>query len=530
MSRLRSALRLARIQWILVRHGLDELVVLTPFLRPLRGLIPLLPWHWIRRETPLPVRLRLALEALGPIYIKFGQTLSTRRDLLPEAYADELARLQDRVPPFPGEQARRIISAELGRPPEALFARFEDRPLASASLAQVHAARLPGGEDVVVKILRPGIEKVIRRDLDLLALLAGLVERYHPYGRRLRPREIVAEFDRTLSRELDLTLEAANAVVLRRNARPELRLHVPRVFWEYTRTRVLVLERVGGIPIGDQGRLRALGVNRRALAALGVRIFFTQVFVDNFFHADMHPGNLFVDARDPHRPAIAVVDFGIVGTLSAEDRYYLAANVHAFFNRDFRRIADLHIRSGWVPPGTSPEELESAVRSVCEPIFGRPLHEISLGLVLTRLLSIARRFDVTIKPELLLLQKTLIAVEGLGRELDPDLDLWRTAKPLITRWMRRNVWPTPELRRLVRELPTLVERLPALLRRLEETPVTNLPVPRRFPWLETAAALTAGGALALLAVGSAHRTLDLGLAFLGLGVLFIRALRPPPHP
>jgi ubiquinone biosynthesis protein len=526
VNRLRSALRLVRIQWILVRHGLDELVVLAPLFRPLRGLIPLLPWHWIRRRTPLPVRLRLALEALGPIYIKFGQTLSTRRDLLPPAYADELARLQDRVPPFPAEDARKIVSAELARPVEALFARFEDQPLASASLAQVHAASLRGGEEVVVKILRPGIEKTIRRDLDLLALLAGLVEHYHPYGRRLRPREIVAEFDRTLMHELDLTLEAANAVVLRRNARPDLRLYVPRVFWDYTRTRVLVLERVKGIPIADQARLRALGVDRRALAVLGVHIFFTQVFVDNFFHADMHPGNLFVDASDPRRPALAVVDFGIVGTLSADDRYYLAANVHAFFNRDYRRIAELHIRSGWVPPGTSPEELESAVRSVCEPIFGRPLHEISLGLVLTRLLSIARRFDVTIKPELLLLQKTLIAVEGLGRELDPELDLWRTARPLIARWMRRNAWPTPGLQRLRRELPAILERVPALLKRLEEPP-PRPPPPRTFPWVESAAALFVGAGLATLALSPTLRGPALALALLGFGTLLLRARRPP---
>ena len=457
-------LRLARIQWVLVRHGIDELLLATPWFRPLRFLAFLTPGWWLARGVPRGVRIRRALEALGPIFVKFGQALSTRRDLLPEDIADELALLQDRVPPFPGAQARRIVERALGRPVAEAFAAFDDAPLASASIAQVHPARLPDGREVVVKVLRPGIERVIRRDVRLLHLTARLLARYVREARRLRPVEVVAEFERTVSDELDLMREAANCSQLRRNFEGSPLLYVPEVHWPYCRREVMVLERIHGVPIGDIDALRARGVDLKRLSETGVEIFFTQVFVHNFFHADMHPGNIFVDATDPARPRYMAVDFGIMGALGPDDQRYLAENFFAFFRRDYRRVAELHVESGWVPRGTRVEEFEMAIRAVCEPIFERPLKEISFGRLLLRLFQTARRFHMEVQPQLVLLQKTLLAVEGLGRQLYPDLDLWKTAKPFFERWMRERSGLGAVRAQVHKELPRWSETVPALPR------------------------------------------------------------------
>ncbi len=464
MLRPADLLRLARIQWVLVRHGIDELLLATPWFRPLRFLAFLTPGWWLARGVPRGVRIRRALEALGPIFVKFGQALSTRRDLLPEDIADELALLQDRVPPFPGAQARRIVERALRRPVAEAFAEFDDAPLASASIAQVHPARLPDGREVVVKVLRPGIERVIRRDVRLLYLTARLLARYVREARRLRPVEVVAEFERTVSDELDLMREAANCSQLRRNFEGSPLLYVPEVHWPYCRREVMVLERIRGVPIGDVEALRARGVDLQRLSEMGVEIFFTQVFVHNFFHADMHPGNIFVDATDPARPRYMAVDFGIMGALGPDDQRYLAENFFAFFRRDYRRVAELHVESGWVPRGTRVEEFEMAIRAVCEPIFERPLKEISFGRLLLRLFQTARRFHMEVQPQLVLLQKTLLAVEGLGRQLYPDLDLWKTAKPFFERWMRERSGLGAVRAQVRKELPRWSETVPALPR------------------------------------------------------------------
>ena len=374
----RQILRLAYINVVLVRHGLDEIALRTHLLRPVRFLLHLLPWNWIRgTQPPRAVRLRRTLEDLGPIFIKFGQILSTRRDLLPEDIADEFASLQDRVPPFPGEAAAGIVRDALGRPVEEIFSEFTREPLASASIAQVHAARLKDGREVVVKVVRPGIEKVIRRDVSLLRFVADLAHRYWPDARRLHPREVVAEYEKTILDELDLQREAASASQLRRNFEGSDLLYVPEVHWEHTRRRVMVMERVSGIPISEIDALRDAGVDLRMLAERGVEIFFTQLMRHNFFHADMHPGNIFVDRAHPDRPSYIAVDFGIMGSLSEQDQRYLAENFLAFFNRDYRRVAELHVESKWVPPDTRIGDFEAAIRSVCEPNFDRPLKEIS---------------------------------------------------------------------------------------------------------------------------------------------------------
>jgi ubiquinone biosynthesis protein len=448
-------LRLIWIQWILIKHGLDDLLFEWTPLHHVRPLRRLLPWHWKLRKTPLAIRLRLALEELGPLYVKFGQLLSTRSDLLPRDFIDELTKLQDQVPPFPGALARVAVEAAWREPLGRHLSSFDEIPLASASIAQVHAARLHDGRDVVIKIIRPGIERLIKRDLILLDRLAFWVERNWAPGVHLHPRAIVAKFAQTLHDELNLLQEAGHASQLRHNFQDSPFLGVPEVVWELTRERVMVMERIYGIPIHDFAGLRAHGVDFKELAQRGVSIFFTQVFRDNFFHADMHPGNLFVDARDPGHPRYLAVDFGIMGTLTEEDRHYLAANFLAFFNRDYRQVAKLHLLSGWVPPHTPLDELEGAIRSVCEPIFNRPLKEISLGQLLIRLFQTARRFNVDLKPELVLLQKTLIAVEGLGRQLDPDLDLWKSSKPLLERWMRQQVSPISLLHHGIENWPAL---------------------------------------------------------------------------
>jgi len=465
----RVALRLLAIHRVLVRYGLGEFVRATHLYRPLRFVFWLSPWTWFtRRPGSRAERLRLALEELGPIFVKFGQVLSTRRDLLPPDIADELAKLQDRVPPFPGAVARARIEAALGQPVATLFGSFDEEPLAAASIAQVHAATLPDGREVVVKVLRPGMRAVIGRDLEVLHALARLAQRWWPEARRLRPTEVVAEYEKTILDELDLMREAGNAAQLGRNFAGSTMLHVPEVYWDLCRREVMVMERIRGVPISALARLRELGTDIRVLAENGVTIFFTQVFRHNFFHADMHPGNIFVDASDPAQPRYAAVDFGIVGTLDPRDQLYLAGNFLAFFERDYRKVALLHVESGWVPAGTRVDELESAVRTVCEPVFNKPLSEISFGLVLLRLFEVSRRFRVQIQPQLFLLQKTLLNIEGLGRQLYPQLDLWQTALPILREWMHERAGPEALARDLRAHWPDLVEAarlLPAIARR-----------------------------------------------------------------
>lgn len=467
MIRPGDALRLLHINWVLVRHGLDEVILATHLFRPVRFLLYLSPLYWLRRNRlpPYPTRIRLALEDLGPIFVKFGQILSTRRDLVPENIANELALLQDAVPAFPGKQARRLIERSFGHSIEEMLDGFDESPLASASVAQVHAARLKNGKQVIVKVLRPGIEKIIRRDIALLYIIAGLAQRYWREGRRLRPVEVVADYEKSILDELDLQREAANAAQLRRNWENSDVLYVPEIYWELTRRNVLVMERIFGTPVGDVAALKAQGISMRQLGEQGVEIFFTQVFRDNFFHADMHPGNIFVE---PSGRYIAV-DFGIVGTLTTEDQRYLAENLLAFFNRDYHRVAELHLESGWVPKTTRVDEFESAIRSVCEPIFNKPLSEISFGHFLLNLFQTARRFEMEIQPQLVLLQKTLLYIEGLGRQLYPQLDLWSTAKPFLERWMKEQVGPAAFARKLRKNLPMLTEHaadMPLLLHKV----------------------------------------------------------------
>jgi ubiquinone biosynthesis protein len=468
LPRRRTLRRVLSIQRILVKYGLDDFIRETHLLRPLRFFFYVLPR---RRDTsaPLGERIRLALEELGPIFVKFGQALSTRRDLLPVDIADELAKLQDSVPPFPSEQAVAILNEVYGEPVEQVFKRFDAEPLAAASIAQVHTAQLQSGQEVVVKLLRPGVQEQIEGDLDVLRMIAGLAAKYWEHGKRLRPLDLVAEYERTIIDELDLMREAANAAQLKRNFSGSDKLYVPDVYWDYCRPEVLVQERIYGIPISDMDALREAGANIQVLAENGVEIFFTQVFRHNFFHADMHPGNIFVIASDPDKPKYAAVDFGIVGTLEPEDRQYLASNFLAFFDRDYQRIAKLHIDSGWVPEGTRVDQLETAVRTVCEPIFNKPLSEISFAQVLMRLFRVAQRFNVEIQPQMILLHKTLFNIEGLGRQLYPQLDLWKTAHPVLKRWMNEQVGPRailddfrenlPQLRQSLQDLPAVLKQI-----------------------------------------------------------------------
>ncbi len=468
MATRRNLFRLIGIQRILVKYGLDDLIKETHLLRPMRFVFYLFPRRR-DRSAPLGERIRLALEELGPIFVKFGQALSTRRDLLPADIADELAKLQDAVPPFPAEEAIAILDDAYGKPVAEVFGRFDTEPFAAASIAQVHTAKLPGGQEVIVKLLRPGVRELIERDIEVLKMLAGLADRYWKAVKRLRPKDVVEEYEDTIIDELDLMREAANAAQLKRNFAGSDMLYVPEIYWDFCRPEVLVQERIYGIPISDMDALRAAGANIQLLAENGVEIFFTQVFRHNFFHADMHPGNIFVIATDPDKPKYAAVDFGIVGTLSPSDQHYLAHNFLAFFDRDYHRIAKLHIESGWVPPGTRVDQLEAAVRTVCEPIFSKPLSEISFAQVLMRLFRVAKRFEVEIQPQMILLHKTLFNIEGLGRELYPQLDLWKTAHPVMKKWMRDQVGPEALLRDLRELLPQLrdaLKDLPAAIRYL----------------------------------------------------------------
>jgi ubiquinone biosynthesis protein len=537
--KLRVLIRLLGIQRVLLRHGLDDFVRATHLYRPLRFLFYLSPSVWFerRRKASRGERLRLALQELGPIFVKFGQAVSTRRDLLPPDIADELVKLQDRVPPFPGHLARESLERSYGRPLSQVFESFDETPLAAASIAQVHLARLPGGQEVVVKVLRPDMRAVIQRDLEVLHTLATYAARYSAEARRLRPREIVGEYEKTVLDELDLMREAANAAQLRRNFAGSPLLYVPEVYWDFCRVDVMVMERIRGVPISDMAALRAVGADIPKLARNGVEIFFTQVFRHNFFHADMHPGNIFVLLDDPANPRYAAVDFGIVGTLAPRDQHYLAENFLAVFDRDYRRVAVLHVESGWVPPGTRVDEMESAIRTVLEPIFDKPLKDISFGNILLRLFEISRRFNMVIQPQLILLQKTLLNVEGLGRDLYPELDIWSTASPVLRDWMRERYSPRnllagaraqlPELLSVARAMPGL---LAGAVRRVEEgtlrvqvdsasAELMRLEAERanRRRDLVTAASAVLLGGIVWLAV--AHNPAWPGWLLCGLGVL-----------
>ncbi len=458
--------RLARLIFIVItvlRFGLDEVALSGFRQRWVRALVRLVTVGR-RLDEPRGVRLRRGLERLGPIFVKFGQVLSTRRDLLPLDIADELAGLQDRVPPFPAAQARALVEKAFGKPIDAVFASFEAEPVASASIAQVHFGTLLDGREVAVKVLRPGMLNVIDDDLNLLHTLAGWVERLSADGKRLKPREVVAEFDGYLHDELDLVREASNAAQLRRNMAGLNLVMVPEMVWDYCTESVMVMERMHGVPISQIDRIRAAGVDIRKLARDGVTIFFTQVFRDGFFHADMHPGNIQVSLDPATFGRYIALDFGIIGTLTEFDKDYLAQNFLAFFQRDYKRVAELHLESGWVPPDTRIDALEGAIRAVCEPHFDRPLKDISLGQVLMRLFQASRRFNVEIQPQLVLLQKTLLNIEGLGRQLDPELDLWSTAKPFLERWMNDQIGWRGLLDRLKREAPRYAQLLPELPR------------------------------------------------------------------
>lgn len=458
---MRRLLRIVKIARVLARYRLDTVFDQVPLPWYMRLCLRLLPWrYFIAVKRPQGERLRLALEALGPVFIKFGQMLSTRRDLLPDEIALELQRLQDQVPPFPGEEARLIVEKALGQSVNELFTRFDSQPLASASVAQVHVARLHSGRDVVVKVVRPGIERTIRKDVDLLYTFAQLLQWAWPEGRRLRPVEVVREYEQTIFDELDLRKEAANGSQLRRNFEQSEILYIPEIFWDLTRRSVLVMERIEGIPVADVAQLQAQNTDMKALAERGVEIFFTQVFRDSFFHADMHPGNIFVSRENPSQPQYLAVDFGIVGSLTPEDQNYLARNFLAFFKRDYRQVAQLHIDSGWVPPDTNLYAFETAIRSVCEPIFEKPLKDISFGQVLLGLFQTARRFNMEVQPQLVLLQKTLLNVEGLGRQLYPELDLWKTGKPYLETWMKNRVGPKALLRTVKEQAPEWLDKLP----------------------------------------------------------------------
>ena len=541
MARRRTLLRMLAIQRVLVKYGLDDIIKETHLWRPLRFLFYLAP----RRKNSAPVgeRIRLALEELGPIFVKFGQAISTRRDLLPPDIADELAKLQDAVPPFPAEQALAIIEEAYGESVNTVFERFDKEPLAAASIAQVHTAKLKTGTEVVVKVLRPGVNEQIERDLAVMRTIAGLAARYWEHGKRLKPLEVVDEYEHTILDELDLMREAGNTAQLKRNFQGSDMLYVPEIYWDYCRPEVMVQERIFGTPISDMETLRAAGTNIQVLAENGVEIFFTQVFRHNFFHADMHPGNIFVIHTDPEKPKYAAVDFGIVGTLSPDDQRYLAENFLAFFDRDYHRIAKLHLDSGWVPAGTRVDQLESAVRTVCDPIFSKPLEEISFAQVLMRLFRVAQRFNVEIQPQMILLHKTLFNIEGLGRQLYPQLDLWKTAHPVLRRWMDEQVGGRamlkdvrdnlPQLRDALRELPTILHHLGE--QAAEGRIRFNVQSPelreirrqlneqrRQRYWLTAAATSTVSGAL-VLAVAPVTWP---GFALLGVGVIAAWAARP----
>ncbi len=459
---IRRSFRMFGIAMVLARYRLDTVIVDLPALKFARA-ARLFPWGRKGvRELPRGARLRLALQELGPIYVKFGQILSTRRDLLPTDIAEELAQLQEQVPPFPDSEARAIIEQELGKPLEQLFTSFEAQPMASASIAQVHAAVLPDGTEVVAKVVRPGIRKRIREDLELLESLALLVRKYHPEGDRIRPNEVVAEFRRVIFDELSMQSEGANASLLRRNWQDSDELYIPKIFWSHTAERVLVMERVGGVPVRDIAELKRRGVDLERLARRGIRVFYTQVFRDNLFHADMHPGNIRIDTSDPQDASFIALDFGIIASLTPADLYYIGENFLAIFNRDYRRVAELHVEAGWVPPDTRIDEMEAAARTVCEPSFTRPLEEVSFAEMVISLFEVARRFKLTLQPQLIMLQKTLLNIEGMGRELYPRINIWDVAKPELEKIFRERYGLKRTARKVTRELPAWLARGPEL--------------------------------------------------------------------
>lgn len=467
MKLFNQLFRIMYIGNIVARNGLDEIIFSLPTLSRLYFLVYFNPWYWLRRaKRTRGNALRLTLEQLGPIFIKFGQALSTRPDILPSDIALELCKLQDQVPAFPSEQALMLVEQALGQSAFDIFAQFDPKALASASMAQVHAATLKSGRDVVVKILRPNMLQIIKQDLQIMRTLATLIDKFWPESKRFKLKEIVQEFEHSLIDELDLTREAANASQLRRNFLNSPLLYIPEVFWDYTCENILVIERIYGIPVADITALSAHHINIKKLAERGVEIFFTQVFRDCFFHADMHPGNIFVSYDNPDCPQYICIDFGIVGSLNDSDKRYLAENLFAFFNRNYRRVAQLHIESGWVARTTRVEEFESAIRTVCEPIFEKPLKDISFAAVVLRLIQVARRFEMQAQPQLILLQKTLLAIEGLGRQLYPELDLWATAKPFLERWLKEQIGPKAFLLKLRENIPFYTEQLPYVPRLL----------------------------------------------------------------
>ena len=463
MTPLRQLPRMLRITATLVRYQLDDLVQDAHLFRPLRWLRPILPKPRADiAKLPRGARLRLALIELGPIFVKFGQILSTRRDLLPPDVADELSLLQDQVPPFPGSQARAAIESALGAPIATLYTSFDETPLASASIAQVHAAQLPDGQAVVVKVLRPNIQARIASDIDLLRALGEIAQRWHPAADKIRPREIVAEIEMTLRNELDLQREGANASVLRRNFASGDDVVVPAVHWSHSKDTVLTMDRVYGVAVDDLAALDAAGIDRIALAEKGIRLFYTQVFRDNFFHADAHPGNIWVDVQRKTNPRFIALDFGIMGSLSERDQFLLAENFMALFDRDYKRIAELHLEAGWMPAHIRVDELEAAVRTVCEPYFTRPLSEISIAEVVIKLFSVARQYELTLQPQLILLQKTLLNIEGIGRLLHPQIDIWATAKPVLADILKKRFGLRRTLRDLRARLPQWIAAAPEM--------------------------------------------------------------------
>ncbi|WP_417225951.1 ubiquinone biosynthesis regulatory protein kinase UbiB [Amphritea sp.] len=461
---MRRLLRIFKIARVFARYRLDTFFEQINLHWYARLLLKLMLWRYFIPVGPRSQgeRLRLALEELGPIFIKFGQMLSTRRDLLSDDLAQELKKLQDQVPPFASAYSQQLIETALNAPVEEIFAEFNPEPMASASVAQVHEALLYNGEEVVVKVIRPGIGKTIKKDMALLYTLARLVETLWAEGRRLKPVEVVADYENTIFDELDLRKEAANGSQIRRNFENSPILYVPEIYWDLTRQNVLVMERIHGIPVADIEQLKAQNTDMKKLAEQGVEIFFTQVFRDSFFHADMHPGNIFVSRENPSSPQYIAVDFGIVGSLSPEDQSYLARNFLAFFQRDYRQVAQLHIDSGWVPADTNVQSFETAIRSVCEPIFEKPLKDISFGMVLMGLFQTARRFNMEVQPQLVLLQKTLLNIEGLGRQLYPELDLWETGQPFLERWMKERMGPKAAYRSIKQQAPDWLEKMPHL--------------------------------------------------------------------
>jgi ubiquinone biosynthesis protein len=469
MKSIRQLIRLIYINYILAKNGLDNVVVSLRLFAPLRFIVFLNPWNWFRKEKlSNGEALRKTLEQLGPIFIKFGQALSTRPDILPDDIARELSKLQDKVPPFSSEKALSIIEHTYGQSAYDIFAQFDPVPLASASMAQVHAATLKTGEDVVVKILRPNMRRIIEQDLSIMHAIANLAHRYWSESKRFKPKEIVDEFETTLLDELDLLREAANGAQLRRNFLNSPLLYIPEIYWDYCSTNLMVMERIHGIPVTNISSLKDHNINIKKLAERGVEIFFTQVFRDCFFHADMHPGNIFVSYKHPQDPQYICIDFGIIGTLTDSDKRYLAENLLAFFNRDYKRVAELHVESGWVSRNTRITDFESAIRTVCEPIFEKPLKDISFAQVVLRLFQVARRFHMEVQPQLILLQKTLLAIEGLGRQLYPELDLWATAKPFLEKWLKDQIGPKSFLEQLKLNLPFFAEQLPHMPKLLYE--------------------------------------------------------------